>query len=104
MKQKLDSEEFDFRFNCGVTQSTYRMKLDQKEAIISALCRHFTIYRAISELEQMIEGFQALNFIQLIKAYPSIARQIFTSPTHCLTADFIQDFYEVLTEKGKKAL
>ncbi len=96
MKELLDSDEYGFRFNCGVTQSSYHMKLIEKEEIISALCRHFIIYRSNSELEQLIEGFQTLNFFQLIKEHPSTMRQVFIPPKQCLTADFIQDFYTVL--------
>ena len=92
LKDMLDSEEFNFRFSCGVTQPTYHMKLDEKEDVISGLCHHFTIYRSIAELDQLVEGLQTLNFNCLMKNYPTLLKQ----PLQLLSANFIQDFFEVV--------
>ena len=96
LKDMLDSDEFNFRFSCGVTQPTYHMKLDEKQDVISGLCRHFTIYRSIAKLDQLVEGLQTLSFNCLMKNYPSLLKQIFKAPLQSLSANFIQDLFEVV--------
>lgn len=92
----MDSPEFEFRFTCGVTQPTYGMKLEDKHAIVSSLCRHFTIYATAAELDQFIKGLETLNFHSLMLQYPSIFQKVFMACDQTITADFIQDFYDVL--------
>lgn len=95
MKTLLDSPEFEFRFNCGVMQPTYGMKFEERDAIVSALCRHFTVYASIAELDQLLQGLQTLKFASLMQAYPSLLCQVFKSSKQTISADFIQDFFEV---------
>ena len=95
MKSMLDSPEFEFRFDAGVTQATYGMKLEDKENVISALCRHFTIYTSIAELDQLLQGLQTLQFRTLMKTHPLLLRQVFQVSQQIISADFIQDFFKV---------
>ena len=71
LKDMFNSEEFNFH-----------MKLDEKEDVLSGLCCHFTIYKSIAELDQLVEGLQTLRFNCLMKNYPSQLKQIFKAPLH----------------------
>lgn len=93
--EMLGSPDFEFRFACGVTQSTYGMKLEDSSTIISALCRHFTVYSAVAELDQFVQGLQTLQFSSLMRKHPMLLRQVFKAPQQEVTADFIQDFFNV---------
>lgn len=76
-KSMLDSHDFEFRFTCGVTQPTYGMKLGDKCTIISALCRHFTVYATVAEIDQMLQGLQTLQFGSLMRKHPLLLREVF---------------------------
>ncbi len=79
----LDSEEFDFRFNCGVTQPGFNAKLTDKGDIISALCRHYTLYCTAAELEHFRNGLSALNFKTLMTEYPDVVRPASAEQSYC---------------------
>ena len=85
MKEMLDSPEFEFRFACGVTQPTHTMKLEDKSAVISALCRHFTVFSTVAEMEQFRKGLQTLNFDALLLQYPCLMRQVFRAADQPIT-------------------
>ena len=91
----LDSPEYEFRHDCGVTQAGFSVKFEDQSKIISAFCRHFAIFAAVAEIEQMLQGLETLEFGSLLRRYPHLFRQIFKPDIQPITADFIQDFFEV---------
>lgn len=54
----IGSDEYDFRFSCGVTQPSVKLKLKDRDKIISSLCLHFTV---LAELEQLHHGLSTLE-------------------------------------------
>lgn len=80
-----------------ITQAGFSIKLDDKYAIVSALCRHFSVFAAVAEMEQLSRGLETLEFGNLLRIYPDLFRNIFKPDltVQPITADFIQDFFEV---------
>ena len=57
----LDSPEYEFRHDCGVTQAGFSVKFEDQPKIISAFCWHFAIFAAVAEIEQL----NAQHFIEV---------------------------------------
>jgi len=95
LKTMLESPENSFWHDCGVTQAGFSIKFEDKLRIVSALCRHFTIFAAVAEIEQLLRGLKTLDFANLMYSYPSVMRTVFEKDKQPITADFIQDFFEV---------
>lgn len=91
----LSSPEYDFQFGCGITTPSCAVKLSDKNTIISAICRHFTVYATLAELEQFKRGLQTLEFFDLVHKHPNL-QQIFLPSEKKITPDFVQDFMEII--------
>ena len=48
-----------------------------------------------AELDEIKDGLQALDFLSLLKNYPTATRQLFVAVKCCLTADSLQDLFIV---------
>ena len=44
----LDSPEYEFRHDCGVTQAGFSIKFEDQSKIISSFCWHFSIFAAVA--------------------------------------------------------
>ena len=97
LKSMLESPEYAFRYDCGVTQSGFSIKFIDKSSIVSALCRHFSVFAAVAEMEQLSQGLETLEFGNLLHTHPNLFRKIFKPDLTIqpITADFIQDFFKV---------
>ena len=70
LRQLLDSEEYQFRFDCSFSKPSSAIAITEKEAIISELSLHFVILRVFGEIEQFGKGIKdTLNFDHLIKVF-----------------------------------
>ena len=54
MKTLLDSEEFDFRFEVGVTDLSSKLKLSDCSRIVESLATHFTVVGVKAYIDQII--------------------------------------------------
>lgn len=95
-KQMLDSDEFEFRFDCGVCQPTTSFTLADKESIISSIALHYTIYSCKGELDELKLGLSSLNFLDLLKQNDCIRSLLegrdSSLTTHCLQDIFVPQF------------
>ena len=66
----MDNPDYDFRYDSGVSQATYCIKFKDKEAIVQSLCRHYSVYAAAPEMQQLLKGLETLEFLDLMHAYP----------------------------------
>ena len=87
----ISTEEYDFRFSCGVTKPVLRLQFSDKTKIIEAVCLHYTILNSLAELEQLRHGLAMQKFDCLMQSAPVIRKAFQHSST--VTADSIQDLY-----------
>ena len=58
----LESPEYSFRYDCGVTQAGFSIKFEDKLRIVSALCQHFA-FMPFSDEDRLQERQAANNCI-----------------------------------------
>ena len=95
-KKLLDSEEYDFRFSCGVTKSTARMEQSDKKKVVDALCLHYTVLVSLAELEQLKRGLAMQKFDSLLESAPKALRKAFEPPEQNVHSEFIQDMFPAI--------
>ena len=59
----LDSQEFDFRFQCGVGEPAASMTFEDKQRIADAFCLHYSIFATLTELDQVKQGLTVQKFM-----------------------------------------
>ena len=75
----IDSDDFDFRYEIGVSQPVNTLKLSDKERlIVDLMAKHFTILIVKAELDQMFKcGLSStLNILELVRENKGM-RQLF---------------------------
>ena len=87
----LSSEEFDFRYICGVSKPVVRIPFSEKEKVISAMCLHYTILVSLGELEQLRRGLSMQRFNYLMDSFPIVLRKAFEPPKYEISSELIQD-------------
>ena len=95
-KSQLSTEEYDFRFACGVTKTVSRIELSDKKKIIDALCLHYVILVSLAELEQLRRGLAIQKFNSLMESVPQAVRKAFEPPIQEISSAFIHDMYTAL--------
>ena len=63
LEQVLQSEEFDFLYDCGIHQPLNSITVANRDTIISAIAKHFSVIVCKAELDQLIEGLSTLCWI-----------------------------------------
>ena len=58
------------------------------------ICRHFTVFTTVAELEQMRKGLSTLGFLGLMEEYEELMA-IFQPSTTPISAATIEDFFTV---------
>jgi len=88
----LNSPAFDFRFNCGIGETSSTIRISDKDKIVNAMILHFTILATTTELEQMKQGLTIQKFNELMKRHPLIMRTAFQARSN-LTCSDIERLY-----------
>ena len=94
LQDTLNSEEYEFRYACGVTKPSNRISIGEKGRIVRALCLHKTVYCNLAELEQLHRGLALQKFDLLMENHPSIIRKAFQPPEIRITSNYIQDLFK----------
>lgn len=89
------SSDYDFLMDCGVMKAPMMMQLSDKESVISAVCLHYSILGSLGELEQLKRGLQTAGLSALLEQHGSVMKDLFLHQDKKVTADFIQDLFEV---------
>ena len=89
----MASEEYEFRFACGVSKATCRIPLTDKEQVVNALCLHYTVFASLAELEQLRRGLGILSFHAIMDSHPHLLRKVFAPPQTVITSTYIQDLF-----------
>ena len=94
LEQVLQSEEFDFLYDCGIHQPLNSITVANRDTIISAIAKHFSVIVCKAELDQLIEGLSTLSVLDLIRGNPGILRQLFVYiKPRKICADYVIDLF-----------
>ena len=100
-KNLIASDEYDFRFSCGVTQPTARTQFSDKQKFVNAMCLHYSILVSLAELEQLRHGMAVQKFDSLMASFPQLLQKAFQPSQRTITSEYIQDiFVAVLSPVG----
>ena len=90
-KNVISSDEYDFRFSCGITKPAIRFS--EKCKVVNAMCLHYSVLVSLAELEQLRRGLAVQKFDSLMELYPQLLRKAF-QPSQCkITSEYIQDLF-----------
>lgn len=74
----LSSEEYDFRFDIGISLPVKKLQFSKKEELFSCMLKHFAVHLVKAELDQMLCGLSdTLHMLDLIRSYPTTFRPLF---------------------------
>lgn len=98
IRELLEEEEFDFRFDCGYTKPTCQIELSDREEIIKCLWLHYVFFRPHAELEQLKRGLrETLQLEALVDMHPEEMRSfLVASADFDITADYLLDSFIIL--------
>lgn len=75
----IDSEEFQFRFECGFSAPSSALTVGEKEDIMKSLSLHYLIYANRAEIDQLMDGLKTLGVLQLMQQHPSLFKPLLLS-------------------------
>ena len=88
MRNLLDSDEFDFRYDIGIAQPSKDLQLGDCSRVIKLCAAHYTIHSVKAELDQLCDGLRCMDVLQLIQQNLVLMRTLFMpQPPKPLTAD-----------------
>ena len=87
----LFSDEYDFRFTCGISKA--HITFSEKQSVIRAMCLHYSVLVSLAELEQLRRGLSLMKFDSLMSSFPSLLKKAFQPPECKITSDYIQDLF-----------
>ena len=79
MRELLDSEDFQFRFDAGVTVPSTSLEIEQRDDIIRSLVMHYLVFSCKAELDQLKQGLSELKILQLLHTYPTLFKPLFVA-------------------------
>ena len=77
LKVLLDSEEFEFRFDAGVTTPSAALTLQDQKQVAISMAMHFLVYTTKAELDQLKDGLGHLGVLDLMHTFPSQMKPLF---------------------------
>ena len=90
MQCVIEAEDFDFIYDCGIHQPLHTIKKAKNECLVSAVAKHYSVISCKAELDQILEGLDTMQVLDLIRGNPSIMRQLLVYMTpKKITADYI---------------
>ena len=93
LRALLDSQEFDFRFQCGVSEPAASLTLEDKERLVDAFCLHYCVFSTVAELEQLKQGLMVQKFSTLMERHPDVVREAFRPAKQAITSSLIEQLY-----------
>lgn len=92
----MTSNEYDFRFSCGVSKPATWIQFSDKQKVVDAMCLHYSILVSLAELEQLRRGLAIQKFDSLMESFPQPLRKAFQPPTCEITSEYVQDLFVAL--------
>lgn len=94
LRAMLDSQEFDFRFHCGIGEAAVSLTLEDKAKLVNAFCLHYCIFCTVAELEQLKQGLVVQKFTTLMEKHPDVIRGAFCLAKQAITSSLIEQLYD----------
>ena len=92
-KDLLGSDEYEFRYACGLTKPSMRIPFSDKDKVVTDISLHCSVLASLAELEQLRRGLTIQKFASLMECYPAVLKKAFRPPEVQITSDIIQDLY-----------
>lgn len=92
----MSSEEYEYRYYCGVNKPASCFKFSQKQQVLDAMCLHYSVLVSLAELEQMRRGLSIQHFNTLMESFPRQMREAFCPQVHEITSEQLQDMFTPL--------
>ena len=96
MRGLLDSDDFQFRFDAGVTVPSSSLTVEQIDDITHSLMMHYLVFSCKAELDQLKQGLAELEVLKLLHNHPALFKPLFVA---CgkpkLTADSVAATFNV---------
>ena len=97
MRQLLDSDEYQMRFNIGLGQPSSSLHLSDLSTIVEMFSTHYSLLNVKAELDQMVEGLESMGVLPLIRSNPNKLYDLFVAGTAIpLSADKMIDMFTIL--------
>ena len=90
----MDSEEFSFRFDVGVSDPSKKLKFTDRERIVQSLATYFIIVKAKASIDQMVDGLSALGVLDMIRANPRAMRKLLVNRRPIVNADYLLNLFK----------
>ena len=89
----LSSDEFEFRYHCGLPQPACCIDFADKEKVVADLSLHYSVLVSLAELEQLRRGLALQKFSSLMQSHPRVMRKAFQTSDHKISSEYIQDLF-----------
>ena len=66
----MDSEEFQFRYDLGIGQSSKSLTIYDRDKIFNLIASHFAVIRVKAELDQLLQGLESLGVLDIFRRNP----------------------------------
>ena len=78
LQNLLDSDEYSFRYDIGISQPSHTLSLVDKHKIVTLMAKYFTVLRVKSELDQLVCGLSStLNVLDLVRKNSLQMKELF---------------------------
>ena len=89
-------DEFDFRYELGIATRSDKISIEDRDAIISAMAKHFCVFAIKSELDQILCGLSStLGVLELLRNNPTVMRPLLIRSSVKHTADTMYDSFTI---------
>ena len=88
MRELLDSDDYIFRFEIGVTDAA--ASLEDCKRIVTSISKYYIIK---AELDQLVEGLRVLGVHDVMTLNPHAFRNLLTAPDVQIDADYILNLF-----------
>ena len=106
LQELLDTDELDFRYDLGISIPAHKVRLDDREKIVSSIALHYRVLVVKAELDQILCGLSStLNALTLIRDNAAVMRPLFVYQQRPPpTADTLFDMLQAkFSESGTNA-
>ena len=78
LQQLLGSDEYDFRYDLGITKAAHEVRIVDREKIVTSMALRYGVLVVKAELDQILCGISStLNALTLIRDNGVVMRQLF---------------------------
>lgn len=96
MRSILDGDDFDFRFEVGLAELSSRLELSDCRRIVQSISRYFTVVRVKAQIDQMLDGMNALGIGELIRSNPRTIHKLFMTQPEPITPDSLLNLFRTM--------